>query len=477
MKNKLFSAIILSTLFLVSNQAINAEDTWPSEGALNLNSDYNVTSDEQFPNQKGDITINANGNNINGNSHRGYGASEHELDYEHNLTVENAGKFTTDGSENGESIIILDDQGNRTNKYLNVAKEGFNKFKYDGSGPNSNDSSIFSLGGNKTIIKNSVFKDNSLTESSSEDNGRQGGVLQWTAFDVEYDEDWNIQDREQHLDEKFEMSDSVVINNFINTSKAGSQHEATTVMGGAIYFSGNNEDVGNTANVINSYIIGNYINAENCIMAEGGAIAYDGIYTSLVKGTYFGKNYIDAKDAYGGAIYYSTAWVSGYTYDTNTIENSVFQKNYVKGSQGAYGGAIASYDFFNIKNSLFLDNYAQGKNFAKGGAIYAQSDSSNEWEQIVFEITNSVFENNYVKLEGKPVADNNYFEWERDEASGGGAIYNESGSMLVVKDSTFKNNKVIGEEASGGAIFNAKDATLAVIAENSDVHLMQKMQL
>ena len=467
MQKKLLSSLILSTAFLTIQTASNAQTPWLESGEVTLNNDVTIESDNDFPQQTGDITIKGNYHGVDGNNHRGYGEYNHELDEKHDLTIENVGKYTVDDSGSGETITILDSDNNKTTKHLNVTNEGFHNFKFDGTNPSAIDSSIFSSGSNKTTVKNSVFKNNTITESQYENFGRQGGAFQWNAFAVDYNIDgdnWTIKDEDKHKDEKFEMSDSVILQNSITTQKAD---EDTTVMGGGIYFGGNNENVGSTVNIINSYIIGNFINASKCIMAEGGGIAFDGIYTSLIKDTYFGKNYIEAKDGYGGALYYSTNWAYGYGEDTNTISNSVFESNHVKGTHGAYGGAISSYDFLNVQNSLFLNNYVEGPNFAKGGAIYAQSDASNEWEQIVFEITNSTFENNSVKLTGSVNTESS--DSGRDKISGGGAIYNESGSMLIVKDSTFKNNKVTGENASGGAIFNAKDATLELRAENKDV--------
>ncbi len=465
MQKKLLSAMILSTAIIVIQPFAYADDNeWKAEGDINLTQDFNVDNDQSFPDQTGDISINGNNHAVNGNNHRGYGAYGYDINEDNNLSIQNVGSFNVNSTD-GETIIKLDEQGQRTTQKLNITNNGFNNFTYDGSGPNSINSSIFSSSSNLSV-KNSVFQGNKVTESDREDNGRQGGAFQWRAFNFTYDEDWNVQETE-HKNDMAEITNTVIINNSITTDKAGKNHIETTVMGGGIYLEGNNEEFGNTVNIADSYIIGNYINASNCIMADGGAIAIDGIYTSLIKNTYFGKNYINAKDGYGGALYYGPAYVYGYTWDTNTIENSVFDSNYVVGSHGAYGGAIGAYDFLNVKNSLFTNNYVTGQHVAKGGAIYAQSDASNEWEMMVFEISNSEFDNNTVTLESNSSYDN--LEWDRDNASGGGAIFNEKSSALIIKDSTFRNNKAVGEDVSGGAIFNAQDADLVIIAENSDV--------
>ncbi|MDR0967334.1 MAG: autotransporter domain-containing protein [Rickettsiales bacterium] len=185
--------------------------------------------------------------------------------------------------------------------------------------------------------------------------------------------------------------------------------------------------------------------------AWGGAIYNDGGELEITN-SLFSKN---IGTTAGGAISSS---------NTINIEKSTFSEN-----ESAWGGAIYSTGDINIKESLFVDNDS-GANY--GGAIYIQggqtdiSDSNfsgntasgggaisaSTASGITISITDSLFENNSVTVQG------------------GGAISNYSwGDGVIVDNTIFRNNQTTGTTLidgtaaeGGGAMFFGSDSATSL---------------
>ena len=494
MKKKFLSALILSTAFLTIQTASNAQTPWQDQGEVTLNEDVTINStDDAPPKQDGNLTIDGQGHGVtsgtqeeNGHGFQFYNEEsqgKNESASYYDITVKNVGKYELkdEKSETSQEITILDESGNKTTKYLNVTNEGFKNFEYDSensthhvASPSENTSVLYSESKNFNI-ENSVFTNNKLIQHK---NGANGGALRWEAPWIEEEEEAK----------GVTVKNSVFINNSSkstdpNKGKGQLPYE-TEVQGGALYLDGTGYDdnPSNKLLIENSYFLNNSVNGKDVsILTGGGAVALGGFMDCVIKNTYFGGNSSEAIKSYGGALFLDNNY-----YDAETVDiiNSVFENNKSIGSYGGYGGALGAYHNTSIQNSLFINNHVEGPT-AKGGAAYFESrDDEGGYNQFFFEVDNTTFEGNTVKISGESASpddfDNDEFEKGNgdtyeygegitDKASGGGAIYNENTARTTIKDSSFINNKVVGENASGGAIFNAKDAKLVIIAENKDV--------
>lgn len=126
-----------------------------------------------------------------------------------------------------------------------------------------------------------------------------------------------------------------------------------------------------------------------------------------------------------------------------TVEN-YFEGN-VSGSEG--GGAIATFINTEISNSIFKNNQSDGS----GGAISVLYRSPS------LSILNSTFIGNTsadfggaVNSDGNLVIDNSIFT-DNKAVYGGGAIeaYGDENTLISIKNSTFENNKAMGEDGTG----------------------------
>ena len=183
------------------------------------------------------------------------------------------------------------------------------------------------------------------------------------------------------------------------------------------------------------HIIGNFIN--NYSTRAGGAIANSEGYIEGITGNFIKNRITTSSDAYGGAIYVSSADATG------TIGNIVgnFINNYVYSSDGyATGGAISNSTgkIDNITGN-FTENYAYGYNEALGGAIY---NMDYDWQEtgVGIDVISGSFVDNYVQAEGYAY---------------GGAIFHEGGDLTFT--SKGKDYKISGNytQDSRGKINNA----------------------
>ena len=116
-----------------------------------------------------------------------------------------------------------------------------------------------------------------------------------------------------------------------------------------------------------------------------------------------------------------------------TIVNSMFVGNQSPGVDG--GGALFNLGTMTVQGSTFAYNYA----FNEGSAILNYSDESSNFG--VTTISDSTFVNNMVPVNGGSL----------------GAIYNETGATLTLRDSTLAGNLPV----VGGGITNAGTMTLS----------------
>lgn len=202
---------------------------------------------------------------------------------------------------------------------------------------------------------------------------------------------------------------------------------STTGNGGAFY-----NDANSTMN------LGNYASlTDNHANGFGGAIYNNTGDVTLGDRATFEKNYISSTTLTnsGGAIYNTAG-------DITIGKNATFKENNVigaldptgDGTQGAAGGAIASWNAGNVtigEKATFTNNGSL-TTMTDGGAIYFSGDASTSANKGVLTIgANSVFDGN-------------------KSMSRGGAIYNGDAIVKTGDNVTFQNNK----SSSGGAIYS-----------------------
>ena len=208
--------------------------------------------------------------------------------------------------------------------------------------------------------------------------------------------------------------------------------------------------------------------------ARGGAIFNAGKFT--VKNGTFRYNYATGESAFGGAIYNTdrrlpyadspTASIRSDDGELDIVGTNTFEGNRAlavtnAGAGIARGGAIANEGTkltFNtgIVSSestklIFTKNNAESKYNSYGGALYngKSVDITNPIKGVVTNINNATFDSNIAIA---------YEENKVGTLARGGAIYNDS--EMSILDATFKNNKVETAEgyakgsAEGGAISN-----------------------
>ncbi len=168
--------------------------------------------------------------------------------------------------------------------------------------------------------------------------------------------------------------------------------------------------------------------------SSGGAILKNGGSLYIYDST-FDKNvsydFMNIGLTYGGAVDNFSGTVN--------VHNSVFTDNFAKNG----GGAIVTSDILNIYNSVFMNNSSYSELLmlgSYGGAIANYGTTR---------IADSLFESNSATA--------------LHQDGMGGAIYNEWGEYLYVKNSVFRLNNA---KNTGGAIHN--EGILTVSAENGN---------
>ena len=281
--------------------------------------------------------------------------------------------------------------------------------------------------------------------------------------------------------------------------------------GGAIYNAGNlsfttDQDNASAIFARNGHIA---IGVNNHYTEKGGAIYNKGTITTTdengnvttgLNNAIFGtENESDANSAnYGGALYSEIA--DGTTF---TIKNSLFRNNkaltsgggvynasgildiesgtqFVQNKAGEQGGAIynAANATVKLEKGTIIGADGMGNSAKYGGGIYNVGDliitaGEDEKEQVNF-VGNkatlaggAIYNNgNINSAAGNTVENVNFVkntagDTSSNKAGKGGAIYNENGTINIVK-SLFDSNEVIGAASEGGAIYNAENGIITI---------------
>lgn len=207
--------------------------------------------------------------------------------------------------------------------------------------------------------------------------------------------------------------------------------------------------------------------------SSGGAIATDGMrFTEAIfredprftlndngKVEFVG-NYARAFQAAGGAI------SNGSSFAIAGNDCVIFRDNSVIGEESSNGGAICSswapFSISGNKQVDFLHNSAVGQ-AAKGGAIFKDYTMEMEYGSFDFDNFKMIGNGSVVFIE--------------NSAREGGAVYNSENSLFVISgnDSViFRDNKVAGENAQGGAIYNIGELR---IVGNGDVLFERNVEI
>ncbi len=205
------------------------------------------------------------------------------------------------------------------------------------------------------------------------------------------------------------------------------------------------------------------------LASEGGGAIYnkgsDNIdYDNIVNiddGTYFIGNFAaDSKSSTadlgnGGAILNMSTNTSGANNGFVNINGTEGSRILFQDNIAGNGGAIANQGNLNVNYATFTGNgihsFDDGSRLVTqyGGAIYNITSNSNQ--EAVTVVKNSAFDENI--------------------AVNGGAIYNDSGSVVVL-DSTFTHNMTTATGvANGGAIYGANDSNTIVRAHEKDASI------
>lgn len=260
---------------------------------------------------------------------------------------------------------------------------------------------------------------------------------------------------------------------------------------GAIYNSGGNLEITESA------FSGNFTDAAGFNFGVGGAVYNLNGGEITVNSTLFENNYSNGASSYGGAV------ANGYQQGAKavmTVNNSIFQNNYSYGSLIPHGGALYNNGDITVNGTKFTGNYSEGPEgaYSYGGAFTNEgtgeiSDSSFSGNYATagnyslayggvisntanLDIKNSTFEDNYAKsgTDAKTAGGSIYNSgtitiesglFENNSAIGGaeasgGALYNETGGIMTVKDTDFNSNKVSGNDGDGGAVYNLGTLTI-----------------
>jgi uncharacterized repeat protein (TIGR01451 family)/CSLREA domain-containing protein len=152
---------------------------------------------------------------------------------------------------------------------------------------------------------------------------------------------------------------------------------------------------------------------------------------------------------------------------------NVLNSNFNNNNANSNGGAISSSGTLDIENAVFQNNVAQ----QDGGAIYHSSNASMTIETAAF-INNSAGANSgYGDGSGGAIFHNGsssapssitaaYFlsnsVTNATSADGGGAIYHGTSGVLAITASAFFDNSASGDDARGGAVYNASGDNFAM---------------
>lgn len=238
---------------------------------------------------------------------------------------------------------------------------------------------------------------------------------------------------------------------------------AGTVWGGAITSIALEKGGWSKADAVIEHIVGDFIrNYVRGLGTAGGGAIYNnrGSLIKTLEGNFI-RNYARSDYKWGAAGYIASGGAILNYHSSNgsntaahaTIEylKSNFYNNYAlaTGTATAQGGAISNHTNYSTIGTIegdFIGNFAQAnKSLARGGAIYAEIHSA----------IDKIIGNFY----------DNYAYSEENEARGG-AIAN-GGDLNAIINSVFEGNYANGFNlARGGAIYNQKDATLDIIADD-----------
>ncbi len=194
----------------------------------------------------------------------------------------------------------------------------------------------------------------------------------------------------------------------------------------------------------------------------GGAIyATDESYVTIGD-TYFEGNVAVGEKGSGGAIF-SGEGVQLHIYRSTLKRN--FSKRAGGAIEDAMGGSISLFQVDGTQN--FSGVTDSTGNPGNGGFLHVTGDAS-------VMVTQGRYTENYSSAEGgafwngsgkmsfdKVLLADNYTNGA-DADQGGGAVFNQGGSVLATNQSRFLRNAAQGAKGSGGALFNAEGGTVEV---------------
>ena len=240
------------------------------------------------------------------------------------------------------------------------------------------------------------------------------------------------------------------------------QNYSNSSFAGAIYNNAGNLEIERSA------FVGNFVNAGGINFGVGGAIYNLNNGYATINSALFDSNYTNGASSYGGAI------ANGYQNysETMVINDSVFNNNYSYGSVVPYGGAIYNSGIITINNTLFNNNYAEGEqgSFIYGGTLYNANDmtinnsaiygSSAKGGELTYTFGGAIFNNANLKINNSVISNNTA---ESGLYADGGAIYNNTGGVTAITNSTIENNSIStnAEIGEGGGIYNSGELLIA----------------
>ncbi len=292
-----------------------------------------------------------------------------------------------------------------------------------------------------TTIKDSVFKNNTITSDIS---SAQGGAI-WMHGSSTIGSIENTQFINNHAVTGASNNNggAIYTQGTIGTIK-DSLFEGNTVdnyAGGAIYQAGDIGEIINTEFKNNSatyggaiFVINKNLNITDSLFSgntttqSGGAIsAYDAEIGTITGTDFIGNSSVNSG---GGAYIYANSTLDTIS-DSNFENNSLINNNSGSTSNGA-GLYIGDVTFNNLTDTTFLNNHIEANTSGYGGGLRFYNVTANTGE-----ISGLTFDRNSIKA---------------TTASGGGANISNS-TISTLKDSVFKNNIVEGTgSASGGGM-------------------------
>lgn len=276
----------------------------------------------------------------------------------------------------------------------------------------SNDKIGYDADGNKIEgngITNSIFTNNTVQSSDV----AFGGAIAYG----------RSSDNRDVLD----IIDSSFYNNSASVNATSTSRYGRMAAGGAIALKQKSEPAANSGGTINIKAANNQVIFDHNTANQGGAVWQGGHYGAF--------NVIaDEVDSYDNSVVFSNNSAEMFggaigafgTYNISGVGRTLFENNTAKGAGGAifhtypYSGKVSYHRESSIKNADFIGNNVTGE-------FNEQGTSS----QL-------------------------YFFQRFDGNNAGGAVYNDSGIISTIENSTFTGNSVSSASTNGygGAIFN-----------------------